>query len=112
MYLASCFTISARRHAHSLLSLMRVPSSFRNGSGSLPLAMSAEYSASVPVTGHLALGSSSLPQLIAPGLPPGLPPPALAPPPALDPPLLVEPPVLEPPVLEPAVPVAPPALEP
>src|SRR3954471_19866978 len=94
MYLASCLRISSRRHAHSLLFLMRVPSSFVNGSGNLPLAISAAYSGSVPVTGHFEVGSSSLPQLMVPGLPPVTPLPPV--PPALVPAVGLVPPALAP----------------
>jgi hypothetical protein len=34
-YLSACFLISARRHTHSARAVMRLPSSLRNGSGSL-----------------------------------------------------------------------------
>src|SRR5688572_323343 len=92
MYSYADCKISSRRHSHSLLSAMRVPSSFVNGSGSLAFAVS-EPAAGSSDTLQDAPGSSSTPQFPGPPVV-ALPVVAVAAPPApvVAPPTLVVPP--------------------
>src|SRR6478609_4487205 len=90
-----CCRISSRRQAHSLLSVMRVPSIFVKGSGSFASALS-EPTAGMGPTVHPTPGSSTLPHSPTTSLPP--PPLPVAPPDwPLLPPLAAAPPLAAPP---------------